>query len=73
MLLPLLIFLILLPLGLYRGEYEWGIALGFAVAATLGMGVLLFLEGPLIWSAAIFSLLDIVLVIWIFKGDQNIS
>ena len=68
-----LLFVILLAVGLVRGEFEWWIVLGFLRAAAAANGALLAFGGPLIWSAAIFAGLDIVLSIWIFRGDQTIS
>ena len=67
------LFVILLFTGLVRGEFEWWVVLGFLVVGTGAVVALFVFELPLIWTAAIFAVLDIVLVFWIFKGDVRIS
>ena len=72
MLIVAVLFLILLFTGVVRGELEWPHLLGFLVAAGTGLGLILLLQSPLIWFAAILALLDVVLVLWIFKGNPAI-
>ena len=62
----------LLFTGVVRGELEWPHLLGFIGAAGLSLGLILLMEWPLIWYTAVLALLDIVLVILIFKGNPTI-
>jgi len=73
MLIAILLFVILLATGLVRGEFEWWVVLGFLLVAAGASGALFAFDWPLMWGAAIFAVLDVVLVFWIFKGDMRIS
>ena len=73
MLIAILLFAILLFTGLIRGEFEWWVVLGFLAAAGGAVGVLFAFGWPPMWGAAIFAVLDVALVFWIFKGDVRIS
>ena len=67
------IFLILLFTGVVRGELEWPHLLGFVLSAGGALALILAMQWPLIWYAAVLALLDVMLVIWIFKGNPRIS
>ncbi len=72
MLIVAVLFLILLFTGVVRGELEWPHLLGFLVAAGAGLGLILLMQWPFIWYAAFLALLDVVLVLWIFKGNPTL-
>ncbi len=72
MLLVAILFAVLLFTGVVRGELEWPYFLGFLGAAGMSLGAILLMDWPLMWYTAILALLDVVLVIWIFKGNLTI-
>ena len=72
MLFVAILFVVLLFTGVVRGELEWPHFLGFLGAAGLTLGLILLMEWQLIWYTAVLALLDVVLVIWIFKGNLTI-
>ncbi|CAN5518665.1 hypothetical protein BH09VER1_BH09VER1_51370 [soil metagenome] len=72
MLFALAAFLILLILGIVKDEIRALHAAAFLVLAIIAFLVVGFLEWPLFAYATFIALLDIILILLIFKGDVRI-
>ena len=73
MLLAALLFVALLVAGVTLGELEWRALLGFVLVAAGVLAAFLAFQWPLIWCTVVLAGLDVVLVLWVFKGDLTIG
>lgn len=72
MLFPLVAFVVLLIIGLFKQELSWGQVGLFIVIAVGGLFGLRFFDVHVAAYAAVFGLLDVVLILMIFKGDISL-
>ena len=72
MLLVALLFVALLVAGVALGELEWRPLLGFVLVAAGGLAAFIVFRWPPMWYTAVLAGLDVVLVLWVFKGNLSL-
>jgi hypothetical protein len=65
-------FIVLLVAGVAMGELDWRGLLGFVLTAAGLLGAFVLLGWPSAWYTAVLAGLDVVLVLWVFKGNLSL-
>jgi hypothetical protein len=72
MFLVALLFVTLLVAGVALGELEWRAILCFLLVAAGGLAAFIVFRWPPMWYTVVLAGLDVVLVLWVFKGNLTI-
>lgn len=66
------LFIVLLGAGVLLGEIDWrGLAI-VVLTAGAALGAFALFDWPFVWFVAVLAGLDVILVLWIFKGNLSI-
>ena len=66
------LFAALLVAGLMLGELDWKGLAGFVLAAGGLFAAFVACRWPLMGYTAVLAALDVVLVLWVFRGDVSL-